>query len=239
MGQSVLTKVLSDRRAGRRTAPRWLLLALGLAAVATIMGCYNTHTGDASIGGAINFKLPAFPETGSNAVEVFTEMHYQPSYRAQEGPRLLPPDGSVRWEPWVPGAGAEIVYASMDEYKDLTPDDDYKSDTEHGRRLYQVNCLVCHGSNLDGRGPITTFPYTGGPVPANLMAEPTDDIPEVTRTATPGEIFGFISCGGRQGCALRLRGLESASPMPEFRRLLSVEDRWDLANYLFGVVNAR
>jgi mono/diheme cytochrome c family protein len=235
MARSELTKVLTGRRARRQTAPGWLLLAFGLVAVAAVIGCYNTATGDASIGGAINFKLPAFPETGGNAVQVFTEMHYQPSYRAQEVPRLLPPVGSV---PREPRSGGEIVYASMDEYEVLTPDDDYEDDALNGQRLYQVNCLVCHGSNLDGRGPITTYPYSGGPVPANLMAAPTVDSPEVTRTATQGEIFGFISCGGRQGCALRLRGLASASPMPEFRRLLSVEDRWDLAVYLFGVVNA-
>ena len=113
MGVSVLTKLLSDRRARRRAAPKWVLLALGLAAVAVVVGCYNTATGDASVGAGIDFKLPAFPETGSNAVQVFTEMHYQPSYRAQEGPRLLPPEGSV------PTTGAEVVYASMDEYQVL------------------------------------------------------------------------------------------------------------------------
>ena len=220
MGLSALTKVLSDRWARWRTATWWLFLSLGLAAVA--VGCYNTATGDASIGAGIDFKLPAFPETGSNAVEVFTEMHYQPSYRAQEGPRLLPPDGSV------PRSGAEIVYASLEEYKVLATTG---GDSQHGRRLYQVNCLVCHGSKLDGQGPITTFPYSGGPVPANLNAE-------VTRNATGGELYGFISCGGRQGCSLRLRGLASASPMPEFRRLLSEQDRWDLVAYLQGVINA-
>lgn len=206
----------------RRTAPRWLLLALGLAAITAAMGCYNIRTGDASIGAGIDFKLPAFPETGSNAVLIFTEMHYQPSYRAQEGPRLLPPVGSVR------RSGAEIVYASLDEYRELASPG---GDSRHGQGLYQVNCLVCHGPKLDGQGPITKFPYSGGPLPADLNAE-------VTRAATVGELFGFISCGGRQGCALLLRGLPSASPMPEFRLLLSVQDRWDLAAYLQGVINA-
>jgi len=82
-------------------------------AIMFALGCYDSNTGDANIGGAINFKLPAFPETGSNRVQVFTEMHYQPSYRTQESPRLLPPDGSV------PITGAEVVYASIDEYKNL------------------------------------------------------------------------------------------------------------------------
>jgi mono/diheme cytochrome c family protein len=220
MGFPVLTNPLSDPWARAST---WLLLALGLATVALVTGCYDIRTGDASLGSGIDFKLPAFPETGSNAVQVFTEMHYQPSYRAQEVPRLLPPDGSV------PTTGAEIVYASMDEYKALASPG---GDAQNGWRLYGVNCLVCHGPNLDGQGKITEFPYTGGPVPANLKAD-------VTRSATAGELFGFISCGGRQGCALRLIGRESASPMPEFRRLLSEQDRWDLVAYLQGVINAR
>jgi hypothetical protein len=218
----MLTKVLSDRWARRRTATTWLLLALGLAAAAAVVGCYNSATGDASIGSGIDFKLPAFPETGGNAVEVFTEMHYQPSYRAQEGPRLLPPDGSV------PTTGAEVVYDSMDEYMVLVSPG---GDAQHGGSLYQVNCNVCHGPRLNGRGKITDFAYSGGPIPADLTSK-------LTRASTEGELFGFITCGGRQGCALRLRGLASASPMPEFRRLLSEQERWDLVAYLHGEINA-
>jgi mono/diheme cytochrome c family protein len=199
-----------------------MLLALSLAAAAALVGCYNTATGDANIGGKINFKLPAFPETGSSRVEIFTEMHYQPSYRAQEAPRLLPPDGSV------PTTGAEIVYASLDEYKALVSPG---GDPRQGQLLYLINCLVCHGSQLDGEGPITTFESYNGTPPADLHAE-------VTRAATVGELYGFISCGGRQGCALRLRGLASASPMPEFRRLLSVQERWDLAAFLQGQISS-
>lgn len=222
MGLPALKSLLPNRLTRRRTSSKLLLLLFGLAAFASILGCYNSRTGDASVGGAINFKLPAFPETGSNAVQVFTEMHYQPSYRAQEVPRRLPPDGSV------PTIGAEVVYASMDEYKKVVSPG---GDAQNGRSLYDINCQVCHGSKLDGKGKITEFAYSGGPLPADLNVE-------VTRTATAGELFGFISCGGRQGCAMRLLGRPSASPMPEFRRLLSEQERWDLVAYLEGAINA-
>ena len=33
--------------------------------------------------------------TGSYPVDVFTEMHYQQSYRSQEPPRLMPAEGAV------------------------------------------------------------------------------------------------------------------------------------------------
>ena len=143
---------LSVRPPGARLF-RWLVpLLVVLAAV----GCYNNNTGDVNVGGAIDFKLPAFPETGANAVQVFTEMHYQPSYRAQEGPRLLPPEGSV------PISGRELRYESPEEYKALTAPaeivDRYNSTGgREARRLFAVNCVVCHGISLKGDGPIMTL----------------------------------------------------------------------------------
>ena len=201
---------------------RWLILVISLMALILVMGCYNPKTGAANIGGAINFTLPAFPETGSNRVQVFTEMHYQPSFRTQDVPRLLPPDGSV------PVTGAEVVYTSMDEYEILVRT---SSDVVAGQRLYQVNCQVCHGQNLDGKGPIVPY-MTRGALPANLH-DP------VTKNSTDGELYGFTSCGGRQGCALLLAGRESQSPMPEFRRLLSEEERWALVAYLRGQIGSQ
>ena len=72
-----------------------LLVAIlvSLLFVVVTSGCYDSKTGKVEFGGAINFELPAFPETGSHAVLVFSEMHYSDSYRVQEVPRLLPPEG--------------------------------------------------------------------------------------------------------------------------------------------------
>jgi len=50
--------------------------------------------------------------------------------------------------------------------------------------------------------------------------------------SVPGEIFAFISEGGRQGYAFTSLGRESNSPMPPFRTLLSQEDRWALVIFL-------
>ena len=196
-----------------------LMLALSLLAVMAA-GCYNNNTGETSIGGSINFTLPAFPETGGNVIEIFNEMHYQPSFRPQEGPRLLPPSDSV------PVTGRELRYASLDEYGVLTvPDSAVASyDQASGQQLYNINCAVCHGPGLKGDGPILPF-IDKGPEPADLTAD-------LTRTSTDGELFGFISGGGRQGLAARLRDRESASPMPEFRLLLTEDERWMLVQFL-------
>ena len=227
-----LRRVRRSVRPPRARLFQWLL---PLLVVLTAVGCYNNNTGDANVGGAINFKLPAFPETGANAVQVFTEMHYQPSYRVQEGPRLLPPEGSV------PISGRELRYASAEEYKALTAPaeivDRYNSTGgREAQRLFAVNCVVCHGVSLKGDGPITTLigadgdlAMDGGPLPADLTSE-------FTVRATNGELFGFISGGGRQGQASILSGRPSRSPMPEFQRLLTEEERWQLVLYLRGLI---
>ena len=135
---------------------------LAILALLAAVGCYNNNTGETNIGDDIRFKLPAFPESGSNKVQVFTEMHYQPSYRAQEGPRLDSPIDAV------PITGKEALLTSLDEYKALP---NPGGDPELGRALFAINCIVCHGQQLDGAGPV----MVQGPnmAPADLKAEVT------------------------------------------------------------------
>ena len=63
------------------------------------------------------------------------------------------------------------------------------------------------------------------PVPADLTLP-------LTQGSTDGELFAFITHGGRQGYLAIERGRESTSPMPAFRNLLSEEERWTLVQYL-------
>jgi len=195
----------------------WAALVFALVALAAA-GCYNNNTGETRIGGAISFKLPAFPESGPHAVMVFSEMHYQPTYRVQESPRLLPPPGSV------PVTGGEVIPATNEDYQRLPIPARLSFDPARAQALYDTNCLVCHGEGLGGDGKIRPF-MTRGPFPADLTAD-------ATKAATDGELFAFVSNGGRQGQAAFLRGRESTSPMPLFRRLLTEDERWTLVQYL-------
>lgn len=200
-------------------------LAISLALLAAL-GCYNNNTGETRITDDIYFTLPAFPETGSNKVQIFTEMHYQPSFRSQEGPRLLTPDGAV------PITGAEVVLTSTEEYARLP---NPGGDASNGGALYAVNCAVCHGESLQGDGAITNFQTNV--IPANLKEELTTNRPD-------GEIYGIISFGGNTAYATRVTALTNDSidpnncvsagscPMPEFRKLLTEAERWDLVAYL-------
>ena len=185
-----------------------------------LAACYDRTTGETEIGPSIKFELPVFSQTGSHAVQVFTEMHYQPSYRSQEIPRIHPPADSV------PTTGKEITPSNIEEYQGLVipPDAINTYDSIKIKSIYQTNCQVCHGTELDGSGAIVKF-MDRGPFPVDLKSEST-------RQASDGELFGFISGGGRQGLSAILRDRPSTSPMPRFGSLLSERERWWLVQYL-------
>ena len=214
-----------------------LTSALGLSLL-VLLGCSgNLRTGDVEIaGGLVNAKGPAFPESGAHKVEIFTEMHYQPSYRSQEPSRILPPSNSV------PMTGKETTYKTLEDYTEYLPNPTSSSGSnlEIGQQIYAINCIVCHGPTLKGidenqsqlKASILTLDdaknnplYNRGPYPANLLSE-------VTSNSTDSEIFAFISWGGRQGFAAREKDKASNSPMPQFYYLLSETERWELVNYI-------
>ena len=211
----------------KRTAPIVMVSVL-LVALLVSSGCYNSKTGEVKVGGSIRFELPVFPETGSHAVQIFSEMHYSPSYRSQEVPRLLPPEGSV------PVTGAEVKIFDIEALKALSIHDyvaDY--DGSQAAKIYAVNCQVCHGQSLLGDGPITTLnsargdgskAYSGA-APVNLISERVNDLSD-------GEIFGYITWGGRPGLAAAARGKDSTAIMPQFGYLLNEEQRWQLVQYI-------
>ena len=214
---------------------RALLLACVVMLIAA--ACYNSTTGDTEIHGIAEFKLPVLPKTGSHKVMVFSEMHYQPSFRVQEVPRLLPATqsvvfsglgapglvtqpGMIRIEPGLATIADAQLLELPQEFADTY-------DAAHAAELYRVNCSVCHGLTLGGDGSVATLMRDRGvgPLPANLTLAQTQN-------ATDGELFAFITKGGRQGFALTSAGRESNSPMPPFSTLLSQEDRWALVAFL-------
>jgi Cytochrome C oxidase, cbb3-type, subunit III len=69
---------------------------------------------------------------GAYPLDIFYEMHYQPSFKSHEPPRLSVPEESVAWFP-PPRA---------------------TSFTGDGRYLYEVNCSMCHGQTGQGDGRV-------------------------------------------------------------------------------------
>ena len=229
----IKSKVGHRKRAYELTVRMTLILVAALLALASL-GCYNIRTGRVDVGGSINFKLPAFTQTGPHAVDIFTEMHFQPSYRTQEGPRILPPPDSV------PVTGREIEYKSVEEYQALDIPSGIASDTgtlSRARATYEANCQVCHGTNLRGEdGDATILPYLAnatGARPRNLVdVKMSSDGEQIIGAAsdgtTDGEIYAWIAYGGQAGFASALRDRPTTSWMPQFINLLSEEERWEL-----------
>ena len=189
-----------------------------------VMGCYNNNTGETGILGIADLKFPAFPETGSHAVVVFSEMHYSPAYDDQEGPTIGPPSDSV------PVTGREIKYTA-DEYTLLRMSD--KSTNSYAQEkaadLYRVNCTVCHGESLQGDGAAAKY-LTRGAAPANLLGGSSVD-------ATEGELFAWISYVSRTGFALEMAGQPNPTVMPTFNKLLTEDERWHLVKYIMAKQN--
>ncbi len=234
MSNSSLKATTGRQSKAHRFASRAGLALLAVLLTAAALGCYNTRTGRVDVGGSINFKLPAFTQTGPHAVDIFTEMHFQPSYRTQEGPRILPPPDSV------PVTGKEVEYKSVEEYQALAIPSHIASDPgtlSRARETYDTNCLVCHGSNLRGEdGDARILPYLAtatGAKPRNLVnvklnSDGEQIIGAASDGTTDGEIYAWIAYGGQAGFASALRDRPTTSWMPQFINLLSEEERWEL-----------
>lgn len=89
------------------------------------------------------------------------------------------------------------------------------STTEMGEaeRLYQVNCGICHGSKLDGNGPL----YNGGngpfaAAPKNLVADP------VVLNMPDGQMFYSITYGKGQ--------------MGPYGPQLNTKQRWMIVDFI-------
>jgi len=111
-------------------------------------------------------------------------------------------------------AGYQVSYAqlpgtidSMSALKNPVPPSE--ASLVNGRKLFQINCAVCHGDAGKGDSPNTKF----GIVSINLTAD-------ITKNRTDGYIFGMIRNG---------RGL-----MPTYNRIEEM-DRWDIVNYVRGL----
>ncbi len=78
-----------------------------------------------------------------------------------------------------------------------------------GEYLYQINCLVCHGKEGLGDGPVGQKFVTKSPV---------DLHEDYTQDQADGQLFFTLTRG---------RAL-----MPFYRDALSVEERWHVINYV-------
>ena len=85
--------------------------------------------------------------------------------------------------------------------------------------LYEVNCQMCHGTGAKGDGPVLNL-LTGS---YGYETAVTADL----TTLTPEEIESFLK--------VTVRPFGPNSVMPPFGKLLSENERWELARYIDGL----
>lgn len=140
------------------------------------------------------------------------DMVDQPSEKPQESE--APPDpGSV------PTTGGETMPApttttGMFDAKEaavavLNPVPSTPESIARGEAFYNVHCLVCHGETGVGDGPVGL---------KFVEKQPVDLNDAYTQDQADGQIFFTLT-----------RGREK---MPYYRDALSIEERWDVINYL-------
>ena len=78
--------------------------------------------------------LAAGCSQGSYPLDIFYEMHYQPSYKAHEPPRLSPPASAVPWYGSTPPQPTSFAGS--------------------GKHIFDTNCAMCHGVTGMGDGPV-------------------------------------------------------------------------------------
>ena len=190
----------------------------------------DIKTGELNIlGETATLDMPAIPKSGSHAIVIFSEMHYQPSYKSQEIPRIMPNPEAV------PMNGKEIN-RTPEEYKSLTIPSQSNSIelSTQGALLYAENCVYCHGDNLDGKGKYREYVniktddgkvINKGAYPANLLSDKTDK-------STDGELYAFISKGSRTGLAQYSNDLPISSGMLAYDSILTEQERWALVSYI-------
>ena len=140
------------------------------------------------------------------------DMVDQPGAKPQRSPAPVDP-GSV---PIVGGETlpAPVTEQGMDEAKDTAasipnPIPATDESLARGKYLYEMNCLVCHGPEGSGEGPVGKKFTTKAPVDFNE---------DYTKDQADGQLFFTLT-----------RGREL---MPYYRDALSVEERWHVINYV-------
>ena len=84
--------------------------------------------------------------TGTNPIDIMTEMHYQPSVKYQE-PDILDIPADVI--PYVHRGAPDKVFKIKENGTYFIPSRNFSAE-----RLYLVNCSMCHGETGNGKGKV-------------------------------------------------------------------------------------
>ncbi|RYE01412.1 MAG: cytochrome c [Sphingobacteriales bacterium] len=105
------------------------------------------------------------------------------------------------------GYAMAATYKSPAQPASITP-----AQAKEAQRLYQINCAICHGTALDGNGPL----WKGGDGP--FPAAPRNLTDDYTKKLSDGQIYHVITYGKGQ--------------MGSYASQVHPEQRWWIINYI-------
>ncbi|MEM7280421.1 MAG: c-type cytochrome [Pseudomonadota bacterium] len=164
----------------------------------------------------VSFGLAVFLLNTASANPWSEDMRDQPSVKPQETQVTTAPAA-------VPAGGKELVQKPTDLTNlvnsrlaagaDLeNPHPRTPESVNRGKQVYDLHCLVCHGS--DGHG--------GGAVGKKFVPPPMDLTLQYVQIQPDGQLFFTISRG--------------SIAMPYYRDVITQEDRWHIVNYIKNVL---
>ncbi len=131
------------------------------------------------------------------------DMFTQPSTKGLESEALPMPEGTV------PVTGKPLKLENMEEGAKLkSPVPASAESIERGKNRYKIYCMVCHGKEGRGDGPV-----------GKKYVPPTDLSTDYVQNKSYGEIYYAITYGG-------------LGIMPRYADAIPPEDRWHIANYI-------
>ena len=157
-------------------------------------------------------------ENNTYPIDIFTEMHYSVSIRAQEPVRL----GDVGRDP----LSSPVLAAGLGDSDGVLVLDplQIEYDAALAARLYDINCSACHGIAGAGDGPVASYITAPDSYWASENGTPYESPPNLLmsrETLTEDSVRGIIEGGVRV--------------MPAFGNYLRQTDIEQLVDYIYDV----
>lgn len=190
---------------------RFFIITLGLAAITTVVSCNKTRRSPGRT------YMPDM--TYSRAYETYTGLDSNKFTNDTNaaGKKIfynhLPVNGTIaRGEMlWTyPYKNDAEGYTSSASVKNPLNVDSI--DMKEAVRLYLINCGICHGSKLDGNGPL----WKGGDGP--FPAAPKNFLDDAMKSMTEGTMYHSVTYG--------------RNTMGSYASQLNVKQRWEVIAYI-------
>lgn len=124
----------------------------------------------------------------------------------------VPREGGIEYLPYDKPNTPEALSASKSIKSSPLPLEEREADLVRGRKMYEINCAICHGTKGDGKGPIKVSGKYNGPVP-NYK----------DKNISVGSVYHVIMHG--------------KNAMGSYASQLQPQDRWRVAEYVLELKN--